>query len=183
MAHFLIISDGTFSLMYDYNTENHLYFYRIDRNALIMDFNQQYIMYKLIERMILKDDVNIDLSNKKMFVCFGLSFLVKSFGWTEQGKAFFYINIGAVGLLIAVFILIVLFMGSGALEKLGISIVLVIFSAIIIGITLFATWGATKLFDVDFYVAFQIMGFGQCLCTSNKKIKSKLDKSANFDQL
>lgn len=65
------------------------------------------------------------------FVCFGLSFLVESFGWTEQGKAFFYINIGAVGLLIAVFILIVLFMGSGALEKLGISIVLVIFSAII----------------------------------------------------
>lgn len=117
------------------------------------------------------------------FVCFGLSFLVESFGWTEQGKAFFYINIGAVGLLIAVFILIVLFMGSGALEKLGISIALVIFSAIIIGITLFATRGATKLFDVDFYVAFQIMGFGQCLCTSNKKIKSKFDKSANFDQL
>ena len=116
------------------------------------------------------------------FVCFGLSFLVESFGWTEQGKAFFYINIGAVGLLIAVFILIVLFMESGTLEKLGISIVLVIFSAII-GITLFATWGATKLFDVDFYVAFQIMGFGQCLCTSNKKIKSKFDKSANFDQL
>mgnify|MGYP004501304037 CR=1 FL=1 len=67
MAHFLIISDGTFSLMYDYNTENHLYFYRIDRNALIMDFNQQYIMYKLIERMILKDEVNIDLSNKKIY--------------------------------------------------------------------------------------------------------------------
>ena len=41
-----------------------------------------------------------------------------------------------------------------------------------IAITLFATWGASKLFNVDFYVAFQIMSFGQCLCPSNKKSKS-----------
>jgi len=38
-----------------------------------------------------------------------------------------------------------------------------------LAITLFATWGATKLFNVDFYVAYQIMTFGHCLCTSNKK--------------
>ena len=118
-----------------------------------------------------------------MVCLFWIKFFGRKFRLDRTRKGVFYINIGAVGLLIAVFILIVLFMGSGTLEKLGISIVLVIFSAIIIGITLFATWGATKLFDVDFYVAFQIMGFGQCLCTSNKKIKSKFDKSANFDQL
>lgn len=103
------------------------------------------------------------------FICFGLSFLVESFGWTEQGKAFLYIELGAIGFIVAVFVLICLFGGSGALEKLGIPFVLVIVYAISVGIALFATWGATKLFDVDFFVAYQIMSFGQCLCTSSSK--------------
>lgn len=38
-----------------------------------------------------------------------------------------------------------------------------------IGLIIFATWAATQLFDVDFYVAFQIMTFGQCLCTSKSQ--------------
>lgn len=33
---------------------------------------------------------------------------------------------------------------------------------------LFATWGATKLFNVDFFVAYQIMSFGQVLCAPLK---------------
>ena len=103
------------------------------------------------------------------FICFGLSFLVESFGWTEQGKAFLYIKLGTLGLLFAVLVLICLFGGSGALEKLGIPFILVIVYAIGTGIALFATWGATKLFDVDFFVTYQIMSFGQCLCTSSKK--------------
>lgn len=95
------------------------------------------------------------------FICFGLSFLVESFGWTEQGRAFLYIELGSVGLIIAVLVLICLFGGTGALEKLGLSFILGIIYAIMIGIALFATWGTTKLFDVDFFVAYQIMSFGQ----------------------
>ena len=38
----------------------------------------------------------------------------------------------------------------------------------IIVITLFATWVATQFFDVDYYVAYQIMSFGQCLYSLSK---------------
>lgn len=103
------------------------------------------------------------------FIYFGLSFLVESFGWAEQGRAFLYIECGAIGLAIALLVLICLFCGSGALERLGLSIVVVIIYAVFVGITLFATWGATKLFDVDFFVAYQIMSFGQCLCSSSSE--------------
>ena len=103
------------------------------------------------------------------FICFGLSFLVESFGWAEQGRAFLYIELGTVGLLIAVLVLICLFGGTGALEKVGLPFIFVIIYAITTGIALFATWGATKLFDVDFFVAYQIMSFGQCLCGNSSK--------------
>lgn len=100
------------------------------------------------------------------FICFGLSFLVQAWGWTEQGRAFLYIECGAIGLIIAVLVLLCLVGGNGALEKFGLSAILVIIYAVSIGIALLATWGATKLFDVDFFVAYQIMSFGQCLCNT-----------------
>ena len=105
------------------------------------------------------------------FICFGLSFLVESFGWTEQGKAFLYIELGTFGLIIGVLVLLSLLLGYGAIERLGIPIVLVISYAVCVGIALFATWGATKLFDVDFFVAYQIMSFGLCLSGSGSSKK------------
>lgn len=103
------------------------------------------------------------------FVCFGLSFLAQHIGWAEQGTAFVWINIGATLLLIAVIIVIALIAGDGIVEKAGLSFLVAIFTGIGLGITLFATWGATQLFDVNFTVAYQIMTFGQCLVTSSKK--------------
>ena len=106
------------------------------------------------------------------FICFGLSFLVQSCGWTEQGKAFLYINLGVSVLIVVALIAIVIIAGLAdgfAAEAGGVSFLAVLITAGAIAITLFATWGATKLFNVDFYVAYQIMTFGQCLCTSNKK--------------
>ncbi len=47
---------------------------------------------------------------------------------------------------------------------------LVLVTVVSLAIILFATWGATKLFGIDFFVAYQIMTFGQCLCTDSKKI-------------
>jgi hypothetical membrane protein len=103
------------------------------------------------------------------FICFGLSFLVESWGWAEQGKAFMIIDLGATGLIIAILILICLFGGDGLGERLGIPVVLALVYAGVMVVILFATWGATQLFDVNYYVAFQIMTFGQCLCSSSKK--------------
>lgn len=107
------------------------------------------------------------------FICFGLSFLVSDvFGWAEQGKAFLYINLGARILMILAFIVIFIITGidSGSVaEANGISFLLVLVTVVSLAIILFATWGATKLFGIDFFVAYQIMTFGQCLCTDSKK--------------
>lgn len=111
------------------------------------------------------------------FICFGLSFLVSDvFGWTEQGKAFLYINLGGILILALIVILVIAGLASGsAAEANGISFLIVLVKAGALAIKLFATWGATKLFGIDFFVAYQIMTFGQCLCTDSKK-KRRLTK-------
>lgn len=106
------------------------------------------------------------------FICFGLSFLVQSWGWTEQGKAFLYITIGFSVFIDVALIAIVIITGLAdgfAAEAGGVSFSAILTTAAGVAIVLFATWGASKLFDVDFYVAYQIMTFGQCLYTNSKK--------------
>lgn len=105
------------------------------------------------------------------FITFGLSFLVQAWGWTDQGTAFLWIDIGATAIIFIFIILICLVAGDGLGEKLGVSFLVALIYLILLGICLFATWGATKLFPVDFTTAFQIMSFGQCLCfnSSSKK--------------
>ena len=106
------------------------------------------------------------------FICFGLSFLVSDvFGWTEQGKAFLYINLGTGIIIILALIVIAIIAGianGSVAEANGISFLVVVVTAGLLAITLFATWGATKLFGINFYVAYQIMTFGQCLRTEKK---------------
>jgi len=107
------------------------------------------------------------------FIVFGLSFLVSDvFGWTEQGKAFLYIHLG-VGVVLILGLVVVLVIAGLATRNAAkanrISFLVVLVTAGALAITLFATWGTTKLFGIDFYVAYQIMTFGQCLCTDIKK--------------
>lgn len=111
------------------------------------------------------------------FICFGFSYLVADvFHWTDQGRAFMYIKLGTSVAIMAVLILILLIAGIAARAKLvtsGISLVLVFYIAAEIAITLFATWGATKLFNVDFFITYEIMTFGACLATSTKAQSKK----------
>lgn len=104
------------------------------------------------------------------FIVFGLSFLVSDvLNWTEQGKAFLYIHLGYGVVILVVLWVITRLATRNVAEANGISILFVFVTAGSLAITLFATWGATKLFGVDFYVAYQIMTFGQCLCVETKK--------------
>ena len=109
------------------------------------------------------------------FICFGASFFVANvLGWTDQGRAFLYIDIASTVVALAIAILVFLIAGIASKMKLltaGVSILFIIIQAVSIVIALFATWGATKLFDVDFFVAYQIMSFGACLATTSKKEK------------
>lgn len=106
------------------------------------------------------------------FICFGLSFLAESWGWTEQGKAFMYINLGTSMLIVLIVLVIFAIAGAAdgwAAEAGGYSFLALLITVGSLAIILFATWGATKLFNVDFYVAYQIMTFGQCLSGTSKK--------------
>lgn len=105
------------------------------------------------------------------FVAFGLSFLLAGvFG--SQGKAFFAIFLGFYVLFSLATLATVATAGSiSGLSFITDKIVSTGVVAVIvsIAIVLLATWGATKLFAVDFFVAYQIMTFGQCLVVDNKK--------------
>lgn len=109
------------------------------------------------------------------FITFGLSLLVQAWGWTDQGTAFLWINIGATTIIVISVILICLLAGDGLGEKLGTSFTVALIYAIKLAICLFATWVATKLFPVDFTTAFQIMSFGQCLCFNSSRKSRKSD--------
>ena len=89
------------------------------------------------------------------FICFGLSFLVESLGWAEQGRAFFYIGVGIMGLMFISFDFIDLD-AFDVTERIGYRIALVLSYAVYVVIALFATWVVTKLFDVDFFELFQM---------------------------
>lgn len=106
------------------------------------------------------------------FICFGLSFLVSDvFGWSEQVKAFLYINLGAGILIILTLTVILVIAGSAigsTLEMNEISFFVILFAVGELAIILFTTWVATKLFEIDFFVAYQIMTFGQCLSVDRK---------------
>ena len=107
------------------------------------------------------------------FVAFGLSFLVASLGWTEQGKAFLFIELGGTILITLVLILLLLILSNSIFEKIGITFLSIFVIPFEIALALLATWVATKLFDVDFFVAYQIMSFGQCLCVSHSRKKKE----------
>lgn len=106
------------------------------------------------------------------FILFGLSFLVSNvFGWTEQGKAFLYIHLGVDVVILLVLALILPIAGivTRDAEANGISFVLVLVTAGILAIALFATWGSYKTFWYRFLCSCQIMTFGRCLCSRDKK--------------
>ena len=98
---------------------------------------------------------------------FALSFLVQSWGWAEQGKAFLYIFIGLAIFLVVVIISCTISIGiSHGISKkvLKKSFRTLIFTTSIIAIFLLVVWGASKLFGVDFYLTTQIITLGACFC-------------------
>ena len=107
------------------------------------------------------------------FITFGLSFLAAEWELAEQGRAFFFTSLSMDVLMVLVLLVLMLIAaisdGDIRTEASIVSVVAILALLFEIAAVLFATWGATKLFDVDFYVAYQLMTFGQCLCITGKK--------------
>lgn len=102
------------------------------------------------------------------FVTFGLSFLIESLGLTTQGRAYLCIDLTLKTVAYLLIVLVWIFAENSFAKKIGWSSLTILIFAASTVVSLFATWGATKLFDVDFFVAYQIMSFGQVLCAPLK---------------
>ena len=50
----------------------------------------------------------------------------------------------------------------------GVSGIIILVTIFFVVVTLFTTWVVTQLFNVDYFVVYQIMTFGQCLSVSSK---------------
>ena len=107
----------------------------------------------------------------RWFAVFGLSYFLAGISKLEQGTAFFYIYISCYLLMILAFGIAILIFGGpiAYLKKTVISFFIIFASVAIIAIELLAAWLATMLFNIDFYVVFQLLKFGQCLCLESKK--------------
>lgn len=98
------------------------------------------------------------------FIVFGLSILVSNvFGWTEQGRIFLFIC------LTRPLVVVLVHAARNAKVTNTFFFLMILASVVSLAITLFTTWVAAKLFGVDFFVSFQIMTFGQCLCPTTIK--------------
>ncbi|MBO5179522.1 MAG: hypothetical protein J6B87_04165 [Clostridia bacterium] len=101
------------------------------------------------------------------FAVFGLSHLMQAFGWVDQGAAFVWLHFGILAILMVMAIIDIILNGVPAEFKLeaGSAIILLLVE---IFIPIASTLIATRLFDVGFAVAYQIMTFGQCMVEKEK---------------
>ena len=105
-------------------------------------------------------------------ICFGLScFVAYVLEWTDQSRAFFYMYLG-ITVVIVIFKVLVMIVSH--IEKL-LSTRISNWTVAIIALASLASWIATKLFGVDFFVTFQIMTFGACLTREHLKAKDSDD--------
>lgn len=103
-----------------------------------------------------------------IFIC--ISFLIELLGWTSQGEAFFYIVLGGLGIFALSISLICLLMRTcyDEKERFLIPSLILLTYIIVISIFLLTTWGVYKAFDVDFYIAFQIVTLIYCIVTPSR---------------
>lgn len=106
------------------------------------------------------------------FILYGFSFLVSNvLGWADQGRAFFYIYLGFL-ILYGIYVVVSLVHGKrinlapDEMERLFDTIPKMLITLVI---NLLVTFIITKLFNVNFYVVYQIILFCQCLVPNIKK--------------
>lgn len=100
------------------------------------------------------------------FAVFGISYLIQSLGWADQGTAFVWLHFGCRALFVVLLILFGGWMISEATHPV-IAFPTVLVMLVEVAIPLLATWAATAIFNIEFGVAYQIMTFGQCLIAND----------------
>ena len=90
------------------------------------------------------------------FLCFGASHIAQNIGFVRQGKAFMYIYLG----IDIIYLLIILFSNYDALNESEKDLASHSFKEVLLAFPI--SWIASKLFGIDFFLAYQIMTFGRC---------------------
>ncbi len=103
------------------------------------------------------------------FIVFALSFFAQNVGMAAQGIAFFYIHFGARAILLAIFTLLFFIAEDDFTTKIEVSSAFIILSAIALALVLFLPWVISKLFNVDFFLAYQIVSFISCVFNNGNK--------------
>ena len=115
------------------------------------------------------------------FIVLGLSFLVsitalsklKEKRLEEQGKAFFYIHMLIIAIAIYAKCNEVLRMendgaATGNASFFDVVVTSIIVIAFVFVFVFVVTEESAEFFDVDFYVTYQLISFGSCLCINSK---------------
>lgn len=111
-------------------------------------------------------------------IVFGLSFFLETMEVAKQGNAFLIMYVGTTGIIITIGIIIDLIVGSKSEKRkkiLKASILLYCISNITM---LLIASLVTHLFNVDYFIAFQIITLGECL--SNNLKLPKEDNHESF---
>lgn len=103
-------------------------------------------------------------------VCFGLSYVVQIFGWAGSAEAFMYIYLGhTVLLMVGSAVIFCLAQRESSTVKLSSVAMVILTSAAGILFAIGITWLASKLFNVNFYVVYQVITFVMCFIKYNNK--------------
>lgn len=114
------------------------------------------------------------------FIEYGFSFLLANiFGGLEQGKMFYciYFLVPIIPLTIRVVSLTIQIeqmsnlLGKEANHRVNGRVTCIIALNVLkdVVVLIVVTWVITKIFYIDFFVAFQIITFGQCLCSTEQE--------------
>lgn len=93
-------------------------------------------------------------------VSFVISAVVSRFTRMDQGMVFFYIYVGSEVFLVLAGLILLVFCNAVDLFPVGEILEYLIELAIIVVFT----WELSRVFGIDFYVAYQLVSFGQILC-------------------
>lgn len=108
----------------------------------------------------------------KRLTILGVAFLVTCISELEIARAYLYVDLAWVAVVVAVFVAIIAIGGAIAEENTVAGVVnffIVLAMALAVAVDLAISFILSRLFNIDFYTAYVVIDFIMCLIPSKKK--------------
>lgn len=92
-----------------------------------------------------------------------VSFIIQLLGIANQGVAFFWLDVGGIVLILILLLLIGVLGTKSFIAKIAATLGVGFITICIFGFSLFLTWLISFLFNIDFFITYQVVTFIQCL--------------------